>query len=149
VLRIRAFEDRDEEAVIALWHRCGLLRPWNDPRKDIDRKRRIQRDLFLVAVDHGPVRPDGDDAPIVGTVMAGYDGHRGWINYLGVDPACQRRGVGRALMDEVESRLRAAGCPKINLQIRRDNGAARAFYERIGWTEDAVISLGKRLERDD
>jgi ribosomal protein S18 acetylase RimI-like enzyme len=81
--------------------------------------------------------------------MAGYDGHRGWVNYLAVDPAHRRRGLGRTLMVEVESRLRALGCAKINLQIRHDNRDARAFYERLGFTEDAAVSYGKRLERDE
>jgi ribosomal protein S18 acetylase RimI-like enzyme len=137
---IRPFDDSDEEAVIDLWARCGMLRAWNDPRKDIARKRRLQRELFLVGLEGGA---------IVATVMAGYDGHRGWINYLAVDPAQRRKGLGRALMDQAECRLRELGCPKINLQVRRENLEAMAFYERIGFREDAVASFGKRLERDD
>ncbi len=137
---IRAFQDRDEVEVIRLWERCGLLRPWNDPRKDIARKRRVQRELFLV----GTI-----DGTIAASVMAGYEGHRGWVNYLAVDPQRRRQGLARALMSEVERRLRELGCAKINLQIRRDNLDAISFYERIGFTEDAVVSLGKRLERDD
>jgi ribosomal protein S18 acetylase RimI-like enzyme len=116
------------------------VRPWNDPRKDVARKREVQRDLFLV----GTI-----DGAIVATVMAGYEGHRGWINYLAVDPGHRRRGLGRALMEEVERLLRSMGCPKINLQIRRDNLDARGFYQGIGFAEDAVVSMGKRLERDD
>jgi ribosomal protein S18 acetylase RimI-like enzyme len=139
-LDIRAFQDRDEAAVIRLWERCGLLRPWNDPRKDIARKRRVQRELFLV----GTI-----DGTIAASVMAGYEGHRGWVNYLAVDPQRRRQGLARALMSEAERRLRELGCAKINLQIRRDNLDAISFYERIGFTEDAVVSLGKRLERDD
>jgi ribosomal protein S18 acetylase RimI-like enzyme len=138
-MRIRPFDDADEDAVVALWGRCGLLRPWNDPRKDIARKRAVQRDLFLVGVV---------DATIVAAVMAGYEGHRGWINYLAVDPACRGRGLGRALMDEVERRLRALGCPKINLQVRTDEPAAAAFYRRLGFVPDEVVSFGKRLARD-
>jgi ribosomal protein S18 acetylase RimI-like enzyme len=137
---IRPFDDTDEEAVIDLWARCGMLRVWNDPRKDIARKRRLQRELFLVGIE---------DGAIVATVMAGYDGHRGWINYLAVDPALRRKGFGRALIEQTEQRLRELGCPKINLQVRRENLEAMAFYERIGFREDAVASFGKRLERDD
>ena len=137
---IRPFEDSDENAVIALWERCGLLRPWNDPRKDIARKKRIQRELFLVGAEGGAV---------VGAVMAGYDGHRGWINYLAVDPARRREGRGRALVEEAARRLAALGCPKVNLQVRRDNPDAAAFYERVGFREDDVRSFGKRLERDE
>jgi ribosomal protein S18 acetylase RimI-like enzyme len=139
-MEIRPFEDADEEAVIALWERCGLLRPWNDPHKDIARKRLLQRELFLVGVEGGA---------IVGTVMAGYDGHRGWINYLAVDPARRRKGFGRALVEWAERRLSELGCPKVNLQVRRENREAMAFYERIGFREDVVASFGKRLKRDD
>ena len=137
---IRPFEDADEPAVIQLWKRCGLLRPWNDPHKDIARKKRVQRELFVV----GTI-----DGQIVAAAMAGYDGHRGWINYLAVDPAHQRQGVAAALMADLEGKLRAMGCAKINLQIRRDNLEAIAFYERIGFVEDAAVSYGKRLEHDD
>ena len=137
--QIRAYEDRDQRSVVALWERCGLVRPWNDPHKDIARKLTVQRDLFLVA-------EAGDE--IVGTVMAGYDGHRGWINYLGIDPGHRHAGVGRALVSEAESRLRGLGCPKVNLQIRAENTEAIAFYERIGFTRDDVVSFGKRLARD-
>ncbi len=139
-MEIRPFEDRDEDPVVELWGRCGLTRPWNDPRKDIARKRRVQRELFLVGLVDGAV---------VASVMAGYDGHRGWVNYLAVDPAQRRNGLARALMAAVETRLRALGCAKLNLQIRHDNHDARAFYEGLGFTEDAAVSYGKRLERDD
>jgi len=138
-MKIREFADADENDVVALWQRCGLVRPWNDPHKDIARKRAVQRELFLVAEL---------DGAIVGSVMGGYEGHRGWVNYLAVDAAQRRSGLGRALMAEVESRLRAIGCPKVNLQVRNDNAAAIAFYERIGFLQDAAVSLGKRLESD-
>jgi len=136
---IRPFADADEDAVVALWARCGLLRPWNDPHQDIARKRTVQREWFLVAVRDGAV---------VGSVMAGYEGHRGWINYLAVDPGERRHGLGRVLMDAVEGHLLAAGCPKVSLQIRRDNLEAVAFYEAIGFREDEVLSYGKRLIAD-
>lgn len=139
-MEIRPFQDADEEAVIALWEGCGLLRPWNDPHKDIARKLLLQRELFLVGVEGGA---------IVGTVMAGYDGHRGWINYLAVDPGRRRKGFGRALVEQAEHRLGGLGCPKVNLQVRRENREAMAFYECIGFREDAVASFGKRLEQDD
>lgn len=137
---IRSFEDTDENDVIVLWEKCGLLRPWNDPHKDIARKRTLQRELFLVGVEGNA---------IIATIMAGYDGHRGWINYLAVDPARRRKGFGRALMDQAEHRLADLGCPKINLQVRRENREAVAFYECIGFREDAVLSFGKRLDQDD
>jgi ribosomal protein S18 acetylase RimI-like enzyme len=136
---IRCFAPEDEPAVVALWQRCGLTRPWNDPHRDIRRKLRVRPDLFLVGVL---------DGALVGTVMAGYEGHRGWINYLAVDPRHQRRGLGRALMLEAERLLRQSGCPKINLQVRTGNQEAIAFYRRLGYAVDEVISLGKRLEHD-
>ena len=137
---IRPFADSDTEAVVALWEHAGLTRPWNDPRKDIARKRSVQSELFLVAVD---------GSQLVATVMAGYDGHRGWVNYLAVDPDYRHRGIGRRLMDKVERGLASLGCPKINLQVRVENDDALAFYERLGFTRDAVVMLGKRLECDD
>ncbi len=138
-LEIRPFAPADEVAVISLWEAAGLTRPWNDPRKDIARKLSVQPGWFLVAVARGE---------IVGSVMAGYDGHRGWVNYLAVAPASRRAGVGRALMTEVERVLGEAGCPKINLQIRGTNHAAVSFYEALGYATDDVISLGRRLEHD-
>jgi ribosomal protein S18 acetylase RimI-like enzyme len=136
---IRSFAPADEPAVIALWQRCELTRPWNDPRRDIARKLAVRPDLFLVGTVEGDV---------IATAMAGYEGHRGWINYLAVDPQHQRRGYGRAIMEAAEALLRASGCPKINLQVRGSNRAAIAFYEAMGFAVDDVVSLGKRLERD-
>ena len=139
-MTIRPFGAADEPTVIDLWRRCDLVRPWNDPVKDIRRKLRVRPDLFLVAEI---------DARIVATIMIGYDGHRGWINYLAVDPDHQQRGLGRQLMSEAERLLRAEGCPKINLQVRKTNTAAVEFYRRIGFIEDEAISMGKRLESDE
>ena len=137
---IRAFRTSDEQAVIDLWQRCELTRPWNDPRKDIARKLRVNPEMFLVGEIHGK---------IVATVMAGYDGHRGWINYLAVDPEHQREGLARAIMQEAERLLREAGCPKINLQVRSSNAGVIEFYRRIGYAMDDVVSMGKRLESDE
>ena len=136
---IKPFQSADEAAVIALWEACDLLRPWNDPHKDIARKLQVQPELFLVGLE---------DEKIVGTIMAGYEGHRGWVNYLAVSPEQRGRGLGRQLMAEAETKLRALGCPKINLQVRSGNDPVRAFYEAIGYTLDEVVSFGKRLERD-
>ncbi len=138
-MEIRPFDPGDEEAVVRLWKDCGLVVPWNDPRRDIARKLRVQADLFLVACL---------DGEIIGSVMAGYDGHRGWINYLAVLPGRRRAGIGKRLMEEAEARLRAAGCPKINLQVRSTNSEVIEFYQRIGFKVDDVVSLGKRLEAD-
>jgi ribosomal protein S18 acetylase RimI-like enzyme len=109
VMQIRPFQPGDEAAVISLWDRCGLLRPWNDPQKDIQRKLAVRPDLFLVGLLDGEV---------VASAMAGYEGHRGWINYLAVDPSRQRQGLGREIMAEAERLLRKTGCPKINVQVR-------------------------------
>ncbi|MEZ5653435.1 MAG: GNAT family acetyltransferase [Burkholderiaceae bacterium] len=133
---IRPFVEADQAEVIALWRTCDLTRPWNDPAKDIARKLSVQRELFLVA---------SLEARIVATIMAGYDGHRGWINYLAVHPDHRRKGLGRRLMDDVQARLLGMGCPKINLQVRGTNRAALAFYEGIGFACDDAISLGKRI----
>jgi ribosomal protein S18 acetylase RimI-like enzyme len=138
-LIIRSFHPEDEAAVIDLWSRCDLIRPHNDPRKDIARKQTVRGDLFLVGSCEGK---------IVATVMIGYEGHRGWINYLGVCPQYRKQGFGRQMMAEAERRLRAEGCPKINLQVRSENAQVLAFYRTIGYQQDPVLSLGKRLESD-
>ena len=136
---IRPFELSDEPAVIALWERCGLTRSWNDPRQDIRRKLEVRPDLFLVGLIDGIV---------VASVMAGYEGHRGWINYLAVLPEHQGKGLGRVMMAEAERLLRDAGCPKINLQVRSSNSAVIEFYRRLGYGVDDVVSMGKRLVHD-
>ena len=140
-LNIRAFNLADSEGVIAVWEACGLTVPWNDPHKDIARKMQVNPELFLVA--------EGEDGRLAGTVMGGYEGHRGWINYLAVLPDCQHQGVGRALMAAVEARLAAMGCAKINLQVRSSNRAVIQFYGHLGYHIDDVISLGKRLISDE
>ena len=138
-MEIRPYKDADETGVIQLWQACGLTVPHNDPVKDIKRKMTVQPELFLVGVRRNR---------IIATVMAGYEGHRGWLNYLAVSPDMRQRGLARQLVLEVENRLRLMGCPKINLQVRGINTQAIAFYRKIGFVEDNVISLGKRLEID-
>ncbi len=133
---IRLFEPDDEAQVIDLWQRCKLVVPWNDPQQDILRKVASQPNLFWV----GEV-----DGRIAGTIMAGYEGHRGWINYLGVAPEYQRLGIGRQLMQMAEAALRQLDCPKINLQVRSSNTSVIAFYASLGFTMDEVVNLGKRL----
>ncbi len=137
-LTIRPFQEEDTEDVIALWQACGLVVPQNDPRADIQHKIRFQPDLFLVGCE-------AESGRLLATVMAGYEGHRGWINYLAVAPDSRRQGIGREMLATVEARLRALGCPKINLQVRGSNTAVIAFYRRLGFREDEVVSLGKRL----
>jgi ribosomal protein S18 acetylase RimI-like enzyme len=138
-MHIRAYEPSDEAVVVALWERCRLTRPWNDPRKDIARKVQVDPELFLV----GTI-----DDKVVASVMAGYEGHRGSINYLAVDPRCQRSGLGRQIMNAAERLLRERGCPKINLNVRADNLEAVEFYRELGYSLDDVVSMGKRLVDD-
>lgn len=137
---IRPYSEPDEPAVVALWKACELTRPWNDPHRDIERKLQVQREGFLV----GEV-----DGRLVASVMVGYDGHRGWINYLAVHPDFQRRGYATRLMTAAQDLLLRAGCPKINLQVRTSNLQAFPFYRSLGFEQDEVLSLGKRLVPDD
>jgi ribosomal protein S18 acetylase RimI-like enzyme len=138
-MHIRPFEPEDQEAVISLWRRCDLIRAWNDPVKDIGRKLGVRPEWFLVG------ELDGE---VIACVMAGYEGHRGWLNYLAVAPEHQRRGHARAIVAEAERLLREGGCPKINLQIRTSNREVIEFYKRLGYSVDDVVSMGKRLEKD-
>ena len=138
-MQIREFDAGDEAEVLALWKACNLVVPWNDPKKDVQRKLKVNPELFLVGVVENKV---------VATIMGGYEGHRGWVNYLAVSPSHQRRGYGRQMMEAVEVKLRELGCPKINLQIRETNSEVIAFYKSIGYAVDKVISMGKRLESD-
>jgi len=137
-MKIREFNRADQEAVIDLWKECRLVVPWNDPYKDIERKLKVGPDLFLVGEVSGS---------IIATVMGGYEGHRGWINYLAVSPRHQRKGYGRKIIEFVELRLKQKGCPKVNLQVRETNREVIAFYEAIGYGQDRVIGLGKRLDK--
>jgi ribosomal protein S18 acetylase RimI-like enzyme len=139
-MNIRPFQPADEAAMIALWEVCGLVVPQNNPAADIERKLRVNPEWFLVGEVEGAV---------VATCMAGYEGHRGWINYLAVHPDLRRQSLARQLMEHAERLLREAGCPKINLQVRRTNVAVIAFYESLGFAVDEVVSLGKRLQHDE
>ncbi len=136
---IRPYSNADENAVIDLWLKCNLTKPWNDPKQDIERKMEVNPELFLVGLV---------DGKIVATVIGGYEGHRGWINYLGVDPAYQKIGLGRQIMEAVEEKLKAMDCPKINLQVRGDNKVVVGFYENIGYEVEDRVSMGKRLMND-
>lgn len=136
-VRIRGYDDADERAVIALWSTVlPDAAPHNDPATSIRQKLAVERDLFLVADLAGSV---------VGTVMGGYDGHRGWIYSVAVDPGHRRRGIGAALLRRLESDLRARGCLKLNLQVRATNLQVIAFYESLGFVVEPHVSMGKRL----
>jgi len=136
---IRTFAVTDTDAAVALWHATGLTRPWNDPHRDIERKLQVQPELFLVATD-------GD--VLIGTVMAGYDGHRGWLYYLASLPDRRGEGIARALVAEAESRLLAMGCPKVQLMVRPENEAARGLYAALGYEPFDTWATGKRLIAD-
>lgn len=136
---IRPFVSADRAPLVELWRDCGLVVAWNDPGRDIDRKLAVDPEGLLVALD---------DTGVVGSVMVGYEGHRGWINYLAVAPSHRSTGLGRELMAGAEAILRTRGCAKINLQVRSSNEAVVAFYESLGYTIDPVTSLGKRLVDD-
>ena len=138
-LLIRPFKEGDEEALVSLWNMCKLSVPWNNPYKDIARKLKVQAELFLVGYL---------EVKLIASVMAGYDGHRGWINYLAVHPVFQARGYGKQLMEYVENELRELGCPKINLQIREGNDKVLSYYQKLGFVEEKRINMGKRLQND-
>lgn len=136
---IRAFQAGDEAAIVALWQNCGLTRPWNDPRRDIERKLAEQPELFLV----GKVADE-----LVATAMVGYDGHRGSLYYLAVAPAWRKRSFARSLMQEAERMLSLRGCPKLNVLVRSSNAGVIGFYRNVGYVPDEVIGLGRRLIHD-
>jgi ribosomal protein S18 acetylase RimI-like enzyme len=127
------------DQVVALWDACGLSRPWNDARADIARKLTVQPELFLVAVD---------DDRVVGTTMAGYDGHRGWLYYVGTDPDRRGEGIAAALIARAEELLTALGCPKVNLMVREGNEGVLDFYATRGYEQFHVHNAAKRLIAD-
>jgi ribosomal protein S18 acetylase RimI-like enzyme len=135
-MEIRVFVEADTDAVIDLWNLTDLTHPNNDPSLDIKRKMNDSPWGFLVAMD---------GKTIIGSIMVGYDGHRGWINYLACHPNYRRRGVAKSLMNEAKKLLLERGCPKINLQVRSGNESAVKFYESIGYLDDNVTSFGLRL----
>lgn len=136
---IRSYRPTDQHEVIALWQACGLTRPWDDPQRDIARKLAEDAESFFVA-EHA--------SRVVGSAMVGYDGHRGWVYYVAVTAEHRRGGLGRRLMKHAEDRLVARGCAKLNLQVRSTNADVLDFYRQLGYTQDDVVSLGKRLIED-
>ncbi len=139
-MEIRPYEDEDLSAVVGLWRAAFPdAPPWNEPSADIARKLEVQRELFVVATDGGE---------IVGTAMAGYDGHRGWVYSVAVSTEHRRRGIGTALMRRVERDLAGVGCPKLNLQVRGANREAVRFYESLGYLTEDRVSMGRCLEEE-
>jgi ribosomal protein S18 acetylase RimI-like enzyme len=134
---IRAYRTDDFAGVDALWREAFPDDPpWNAAAVAIPAKLAVQPELFFVA-------HDGEQ--VVGTIMAGYDGHRGWLYAAAVRASHRRRGVGAALVRAAEEGLRARGCRKINLQVRASNRAVVEFYDRLGYAVEERVSLGKRL----
>jgi ribosomal protein S18 acetylase RimI-like enzyme len=138
-MNIKPYHPDNQQAVIDLWQACNLVVAWNDPVKDIQRKMLVDPDLFLI----GELSED-----IVATVMGGYEGHRGWINYLAVSPEHQRKGYARAMMQQIEFLILQKGSPKINLQVRNNNIDVIQFYQAIGYDIENAVGLGKRLIPD-
>ncbi|MBN2089091.1 GNAT family acetyltransferase [candidate division KSB1 bacterium] len=138
-MRIRPYHHQDEQEVIQLWRDCDLIVPQNDPYKDIQRKTRMNPELFLIGIK---------DGKIIASCMIGYEGHRGWINYLAVAPAYRHQGYASQLMHYAEEVLKKLGCPKINVQVRATDTEVIEFYKNIGYLDDEVVSLGKRLIED-
>ncbi|GKQ52324.1 GNAT family acetyltransferase [Bradyrhizobium sp. Ce-3] len=136
-LAIAPVTDADIADVVALWQACGLTRPWNDPSADIALARRGPSSALLVGRS-----PEA----IVATAMVGHDGHRGWVYYVAVDPSSQGKGFGRTMMAAVEDWLRAAGVPKLQLLVRRENAKAGAFYQSLGYEESTSVMLAKWLD---
>lgn len=136
-MQIRPYAGADEQAVIALWSEDGSDgAPHNDPATVIRNKLAVEQDLFLVAIV--------DDA-VVGTVMGGYDGHRGWVYAVQVARSCRRKGIGSALVRRLEALLAERDCLKVNLQVRSTNAGVVAFYEQLGYAVEERVSMGKRL----
>jgi ribosomal protein S18 acetylase RimI-like enzyme len=135
--KIREFLEPDRASVIALWQRCGLTRPWNDPSTDIDLAVRERNATLLVGVA---------DEMIIASLMTGFDGHRGWVYYLAVEPGRQRQGIGRGMMLAAEDWLKARDAPKIQFMVRHDNRAALGFYEALGYAVQETTVLGRRLD---
>ena len=136
-LTIGPMADGDLAAVIALWQRCDLTRPWNDPAADIALARRGPSSDVLVARRGGAV---------IASVLVGHDGHRGWFYYVAVDPDARNEGIGRAIMAAAESWLTERGIAKAQLMVRPDNNAVRAFYEALGYGEQPRVLFAKWLD---
>ena len=131
------YRPEHQGVLVDLRAKCNLIVPQNDPVEDIQRKLDFQPELFFVALLSGK---------LIGSIMAGYEGHRGWLNYLAVLPEYQKRGYGRKLVERAVDELSRLGCLKVNLQVRRSNVSVIQFYEHLGFKEDEVVSLGKRLK---
>ena len=139
-MQIRTYQNSDENAFVQLWKDCGLVVPWNNPRTDIERKLKENSEEIII----GEI-----ENKIMASAIVGYDGHRGWVYYLAVHPKYQRRGFGEQLMQFAERHLLRLECPKINIMVRKTNSEVIDFYKSIGYKEENITTLGKRLIPDD
>ena len=138
IMQVRPYRDKDRAAVAALWREVFPDDPaWNVPEEIIDRKLKIQPELFLIAEDEGK---------IIGTALGGFDGHRGWVHLVAVSHQYRRKGIGKALMDAVEKGLKEVGCPKLNLQVRGSNTEVVEFYKKLGYVVEDRVSMSKKLK---
>jgi ribosomal protein S18 acetylase RimI-like enzyme len=136
-MQIRAFEERDRSAVIALWQACDLTRPWNDPDSDIS---------FCIGKPESTILVGERDGKVIASVMTGHDGHRGWLYYLAVDPTLQKGGLGRAMVAAAEKWLQDRGVPKVMLMVRPENTKVRAFYDALGYEEEPRVIFSRRFD---
>jgi ribosomal protein S18 acetylase RimI-like enzyme len=136
-LAIAPIDDADVADVVALWQRCHLTRPWNDPAADIALARKGSNATVLVG---------RDNTFIVASVMVGHDGHRGWVYYLAVDPDCRHKGYGRAIMHAAEEWLRGHGIEKLQLMVRPGNDQVQTFYQSLGYSEQQRVIYAKWLD---
>ena len=136
-LDIRRYRPGDRAAATRLWEECGLMVPWNDAGVDADKKYGFQPELFLVGLA---------DGELAATVMAGYDGHRGWLNYLAVAERHRGSGFGRKMVERAESELKKLGCLKINIQIRPGNEGVVEFYRALGYDTEELVDMGKFID---
>lgn len=139
-LVIREYEEADQASVVALWEAAGLVRPWNDPVQDI---------ALCCDTGHGVLFLAEIDGVIAGSVMAGHDGHRGWLYYVAVDPAQQKRGIGSLMVATAEAWLGDCGIRKVMLMIRPDNTGVQAFYAGQGYEVEERVIMSRRIDEDD
>ena len=130
------YDSKYQSALVDLWKKCDLVVPSTDPVEDIEKKLEFQPQLFFVALL---------DGRLVGSVMVGYEGHRGWLNYMAVLPSFQKRGYGKKLVNKAIVELRKIGCLKLNLQVRKSNASVIKFYKHLGFEEEERISLGMKI----
>ena len=139
-IKIIPMGDEDIPAIVFLWQRAGLVRPWNDPEKDI---------AFARSSEHADILVGREQNTIIASVMVGHDGHRGVVYYLAVDPDHQKKGLGRVMMQAAENWLKARSVWKLNLMIRAENDMVRSFYEALGYQPEERIVMARRLAEED